>query len=406
MKTQNRFFVATPKLWLLFLLIAAFALSSCTGVAAAKGWAGPKVQDDSVYAFTKKGRFIKLNASGEPERKLDPNGNPQVDEDGKPIFVQFPPQSSKQLNASYSTAVTGPNNSLIITVRLANQRDSAVIALDAVTLRDLWVLEKYRSANGTEFKYGRINDEVLVDGDTVYLSSVDHQIYALDAANGTARWDSPFDAGAEIWAAPVLYNGRLYFGDSSGELASIDPRTGGDQKVITKVEGAINMSPLIENDIAYFGTFGNRFYAVNVTTGAEVWSTPEFDKWFWARPVLQNGVLYVAAMDRYLYAMDAATGAMKWKYLLTGPVRSAPIILDNMLVVATVNYDDQKGRIHVFDVSDPNSGARFLWDDAARSSVLAPLAAKDKTIYFTNIDGEYFALDIAQRKRLWEYSAR
>lgn len=408
LKIQNGFFTANPKLWLLLLILAAaFAVSSCTGVRAAKGWAGPMVHGDSVYAFTNKGRFIRLTANGEPQRRLDANGNPQVDKDGKPLFVQFPPQSSKQLNASYSTAVTGPNNSLIMTVRLANQRDTAIIALDAESLRDLWVLEKYRSGNGTEFKYGRINDDVLVEGDTAYVSSLDHMVYAIDAGNGTAKWNQPYDAGDEIWATPAFYNGRLYFGDASGELVSIDPKTGGDAQVITKVEGAISMTPLIVNDIAYFGTFGSQFYAVNVVTKAHVWTAPlTSDKWFWAKPVLQNGVVYVAGMDRFLYAMDAATGATKWKYLLTGPVRTAPMIIDNMLVVATVNYDDEKGRIHVFDVSNADGGARFLWDDAARSSVIAPLTAKDKTVYFTNDKGEYFALDVSQRKKLWEYTAR
>ena len=367
----------------------------------AQGWAAPVVYGDTLYAFTLKDGLIGLNPlDGTSKPKLNTSSNPQVDDKGRIIYLSFLPKKLDKTisSASYSTPVLINENLMLITARLTNQRESVIIKLDPKTFSNADFL--------TRTIFGRINDDLLVDGDTVYVSSGDHNLYALDAINGTPKWSAPYDAGAELWAAPFLYKGRLYVGDTSGKLVSVDAKSGGDVQAIAKVEGAINMTPLIVNDIAYFGTFGNKFYAVNVATKAQVWVSAELEKWFWAHPILNNGVLYAAGMDRYLYAIDAATGNVKWRYLLTGPARSAPVIVDTTLIVATVDYKDQKGRVHAFDISNPDGGPRYLWDEAARSSVIAPLTAKDKTVYFTNIDGEYFALDVLQRKRLWEYATK
>ncbi len=398
--------MASPKLWLLLLLVvAALAISSCTGVKTSKGWAGPLAYESNVYAFSHKARLVSLNLNGEPTRKTNSSGVPEVDDDNKPVFVTFPPQSADAFRgSSYSTpALSADGSTLILTVRHENQHDSLVIALDRSTLRDLWIIEKYKTPAGKEFKFGRINDELLIANNTVYASSLDHRLYALNASNGTAAWDEPYDAGAELWTTPVLHNDRLYVGDTSGELVSIDPKTGRDEKVIAKVDGAINMSPLIIGDTAYFGTFANKFYAVNLLTGAQKWSTPLVSKnWFWARPVFKDGIVYIAGMDSNLYAMDAATGAEKWRLALPGPVRSGLEIVDNNLILATVNHDDEIGRLLIFDISRRETRAPLLKDQNARNSVIAPLNIKDKTVYFTNINGEYFAYDLSQQKILWD----
>ncbi|MSQ32199.1 MAG: hypothetical protein EXR59_03045 [Dehalococcoidia bacterium] len=402
LKTINRVFVISPKLGLLLiLLLCAFAASSCTKVKSAQGWAGPIVNNGTLYAFTLKDGLIGLNPqSGNPKPKLNSAGNPEVDDKGRPVYLSFSPKKlDKNIsNASYSTPLFVNETSMLITARLANQRDSQIVKLDPKTFANADLL--------TTTVFGRINDDLLLVSDTIYISSVDHNLYAIDVSNGTPKWSKPYNAGAELWAAPALYKGRLYVGDTSGKLVSLDPKTSGDVQVITEVEGSINMTPLIVNDVAYFGTFGNKMYAVNVVTKDQVWSKPiEADKWFWARPIISDGVLYVAGMDNYLYAINAATGNLKWRYLLTGPARTAPVIVDKTLIVATVNYGNQKGRVHAFDISNPDGGPHFFWDKNARSSVIAPLNVKDKIVYFTNIDGDYFALDVPQRKLLWEHTA-
>ena len=54
-------------------------------------------------------------------------------------------------------------------------------------------------------------------GDTVFFgSSVDHQLYALDAATGRVRWR--FFTGGPIRLAPTVSNGRVYVGSDDGKV--------------------------------------------------------------------------------------------------------------------------------------------------------------------------------------------
>ena len=44
----------------------------------------------------------------------------------------------------------------------------------------------------------------VVSSGTVYAASLDHKVYAIDAATGEAKWQHPFEAGAPVRSSPVL----------------------------------------------------------------------------------------------------------------------------------------------------------------------------------------------------------
>ena len=186
-------------LLLALLLAAALALGACTGQTTAQGWAGPlPLTDSTVLAFTDIGRLISLDDKGLPKPLLDANGNQQVDSDRKPLFLSFPPTDQDPLNASYSTPVLTQNGNLILTVRLSNQRNSAVVSLDNKTLKDIWSFSTYRDKAWDQIEYGRINDDLVIVGNMVYIASLDHNLYALDVSTGNSAWDRAYNASNEL----------------------------------------------------------------------------------------------------------------------------------------------------------------------------------------------------------------
>lgn len=60
--------------------------------------------------------------------------------------------------------------------------------------------------------------------ETVYVGSVNHKLYAWDAATGLKRWD--FVTGGEILSSPSVANGVVYLGSNDKKLYALDAVTG------------------------------------------------------------------------------------------------------------------------------------------------------------------------------------
>ena len=68
----------------------------------------------------------------------------------------------------------------------------------------------------------------LIAGDLVIFSDLEGNVYALDAASGSIKWQVQPDTGANraITAAPVVVENTLYFASQAGILYAVDLATG------------------------------------------------------------------------------------------------------------------------------------------------------------------------------------
>jgi outer membrane protein assembly factor BamB len=58
----------------------------------------------------------------------------------------------------------------------------------------------------------------VVQSSTVYAASLDHKVYAVDAASGQPKWQHPFDAGAPVRSTPVIAGGGLLVATRAGSV--------------------------------------------------------------------------------------------------------------------------------------------------------------------------------------------
>jgi outer membrane protein assembly factor BamB len=59
----------------------------------------------------------------------------------------------------------------------------------------------------------------VVAGDVLYVASYDQTLTALDARDGTLRWQ--FTAGGAIHATPVISDGRVYVATLDGVVYAL-----------------------------------------------------------------------------------------------------------------------------------------------------------------------------------------
>jgi len=211
-----------------------------------------------------------------------------------------------------------------------------VYALDAATGRIIWV-----NAVGSEMIGGIA---VSKDGKTVYYGSKGKEIFARDAATGAPVWT--FDARGEVWSTPTIAGDTIYATSLDGTLYALDP-SGKARWTFRRANAGIAGAATVEGDAVYVGAFDNKLYSVKTSDGTENWSV-KADNWFWGAPRVQDGTVYAANLDGRVYAVNVADGKLKWgKPFDTGsPVRSSPAFAGGGLVVA-----NKAGRVYKLDES-------------------------------------------------------
>ncbi len=105
--------------------------------------------------------------------------------------------------------------------------------------------------------------------ETIYLTSGNGRLYALDQHTGKIRW-SAADGGST--ASPVTDRSQVYVAGADGRLYAFDALTG--TRVWSAPAGcSITTEPGLAGSTVYIGAQDGRVYALNRTNGNRRWST-------------------------------------------------------------------------------------------------------------------------------------
>jgi outer membrane protein assembly factor BamB len=107
----------------------------------------------------------------------------------------------------------------------------------------------------------------LLENGVVYAASLDHKIYAVNASSGEDFWPDPYEADAEIRAAPVLVGDRLIVVDRDGHVHALDPQDGTRASETLDLGADVNADPLaLSTGEVLFVTTGGEMIRVNPET--------------------------------------------------------------------------------------------------------------------------------------------
>ena len=233
--------------------------------------------------------------------------------------------------------------------------DGFCYGVDKNTGHEHWVISpEQRELNASNcdkcalrFSQPIINDNIL------YVGSLDHNLYALDAQTGVIKWR--FNAGNSILNAPTISNGKIYLGSTDGKIYVIDDQTGIEllnfsilPSLNKNNETGIYATPLVDSTTIYavngsllaidihsgnirwqFSSqsplgqiIGNpsmfensiitptmdAIYAIDTVTGEPIWKFSHIKGGVFFSPVLENGNIYFGDSSGYLYIINAKTG--------------------------------------------------------------------------------------------------
>jgi outer membrane protein assembly factor BamB len=149
-----------------------------------------------------------------------------------------------------------------------------------------------------------------VDGDVVYIGMGNQGIRAYDRKTNAELWTfTGTDFG--VWSAPLLEEGTLYFTSLDHHLYAIDPN-GGKLKWKVDLGGAVAATPVYNKGFLYVGTFNYEFLAID-TAQQKIISRYKTEGWVWGRPVIQDNFLYFGDLAGWMYKLNADSFTAEWK---------------------------------------------------------------------------------------------
>ena len=209
---------------------------------------------------------------------------------------------------------------------------------------------------------------------------------------GQVEWQ--FRTNAPLYAAPSVLEDTVYLSTGDRRIVALDADTG-DMKWEYEVTGPVNSSPAIAGSLVFVGLRDGRLLALDRETGALNWEFQTGDL-VYGSPAVHEGVVYIGSGDFRIYALDALTGEVRWSRETGGRVVASPAVSDDVVVVLS-----QDQRIYIYDTKTGG----FRLDYLTREARGAP-SLDDDLAYVANSRSIVYAIDLKQRQLPFEKTAR
>ncbi|MBI2888085.1 MAG: PQQ-binding-like beta-propeller repeat protein [Chloroflexi bacterium] len=169
------------------------------------------------------------------------------------------------------------------------------------------------------------------DGVTVYASTGDRRVVALDAATGALRWQA--ETTGPVDAAPVAAGDLVYVGLRDKRVLALDRATGALRWEYA-TDNPIIAAGVVSQGVLYQGSGDGKLYALDAATGARLWS---FDagSWVTAPPTVLEDQVIVTGRDGWIHFLDRATGQERFLFHTGGALFSAPAVTRDRVYVTT-----------------------------------------------------------------------
>lgn len=325
MNLEKRHFV-----WLLVAAALVLLLTGCSGRRlVATSWPGMMVDGDLAYVAFNQELFA-------------------VDSRMQRVEWQYPNETDSKSPAYYAPpAVT---DGLLV----VGGYDSVLYGIDRETLKVEW---NFHQASD------RYVGAPVVFGDVVLAATAGNELFALDlqelgrlgvapkadearrtAEDAAVQW--LFTAKHGLWAAPLVTTDTLYITSLDHHIYALETETGREVWT-TELPGAMAGTPLLldfgDGRTLMVGNFDQSLYALDAATGQQRWRV-KAENWVWGQPALAGDKLFFGDLAGYLYAVNPESGAVLWQEQVADAIRGGPI------------FDPESGQLYVAGRKVPNPG--------------------------------------------------
>ncbi len=330
---------------LVLLLAASVLLSSCSGGRsriAASSWPGFTVDGETIYVSS--GQFVRA-------LKLE-NGNQiwQYPVEADKVLTFYAPPvvlDGLVIAGDYQDTVHGLNadsGSQEWTFADSEKRFIAPgLLVDDLALMPsaggkLYAINSNGTADWTvDLSSEAIWAQPIYDGETVYVASMDHSLYALEISDNGARQKWSFDTGGAMVASPALdEDGNLFVGTMTQDVIAVSPT--GKELWRFEATGAVWGTPIVHEGQVMFGDLSGNIYALNAGSGAVEWTITVDGPVIGSGALLEDGVAF--GIEEIGVQLVGFNGTKKWSHPVDGEIQAGLVQAGDFVLVAVSNGED------------------------------------------------------------------
>ena len=201
--------------------------------------------------------------------------------------------------------------------------------------------------------------------------------------------------GEPFESSPAVVGGTVYVSTGDRRVMALNAESG---EVIWEigVGGPVASSPAVAGGLLYVGLKDARIIAVSVDDGTQAW---EFltDGYIIASPTVHAGIVYIGSSDERLYALDALTGELFWSNKAAGRLNASAVVSDEVIGISSQGRATQ--------IFDAVSGRHRLDFNMAGESIAPPLL-DDEFVYAVDNRGAVVGIDWSKHELPFEKTAR
>ncbi|HFC10391.1 MAG TPA: hypothetical protein ENJ54_11155 [Chloroflexi bacterium] len=347
------------KRWLLLIvsLAAVLALSACGSRLGANSWPGVSVDEETVYVAAGPAVYA-LNA--------------------KTGVFRWAFRGEGKSFSAYAAPAVAPDHSVVV----VGDYSGALYGLSGGDL--LWKF------SGAQSHYVA---SPLVTQDAIYAPNADGSLYALDL-KGHQKWVFRAD-GQPLWGTPAFDGTRLYVPSLGHHLYAVNAADG---SLVWDVDlgGALASQPTLVDGVLYVGTFANDVVALNAEDGKVLWKAKTAG-WVWSAPAYADGMLYVGDITGKFFALRAQDGETAWTESPDGAIVGRPLVMDG-----TVYFTTENNLVLAF-----TPDGKPLWQHTVQGKLYASPVAGDGLVFVAPYKGDELVLAFTpDGKTQWTLSVK
>ncbi len=267
-----------------------------------------------------------------------------------------------------------------------------VVALDASNGSEVW-----RAKPG-----GPLRGSPTISNGNLYVLSQDNQLFAVSLADGTVGWTqsgSLESQGVFGVAAPAAAQGSIVAGFSSGELNAYRYENGrplwqdalSRSAISTSVSSLadIDAAPVIDQGRVYAVGQGGRTVAIDLATGQRVWAQNFAGI---STPWIAGEWLFLITDDARLVCLTRSTGLVRWISQLDGyknvkkrknPITwFGPVLAGNRLILTNSEGEIVSASVSNGEISSTMKGG---------AAISLPPVVANNTLYVLDMKGRISA---------------
>ena len=206
-----------------------------------------------------------------------------------------------------------------------------------------------------------------------------------------------FQTAAAVKSTPAVAQETVFISSLDDTLYAVDLKTG-QEKWRFKADDELEASPLCADGTVFVGSANGTFYAVSAESGQSLWTFTTSGKILGSAnhftDASGNACVIFGSYDNYLYCLKAQNGELIWKHEAQSYINGAPAIADGKAVFGSCD-----GRVYIVPLIDPNTTQTI---DIETYMAASPAIA-DGFVFAGNYEGLFIAASLSSRTPLWQF---